>query len=156
MHSRLITAEARSQEFNKKQAELQALVHALEVEETGLLQMKRPFICSHLHSCTDRVNGSSDCQLDNHDDTLTSRLSTPSIAAPENSQSWTNAFLFLHPERTTRTLSSECATYLPPSVSRKVPTRNGYPPIFDAEQRSFHVYHSNSVIPDQPLRSSDR
>lgn len=41
MRSRLIAAEARSQEFNKKQAELQALVHALEVEKTGLLQAKR-------------------------------------------------------------------------------------------------------------------
>ena len=41
MRSRLITAEARSQEFNKKQAELQVLVHALEA---GLLQMKRSFI----------------------------------------------------------------------------------------------------------------
>ena len=41
MRSRLIAAEARSQEFNKKQAESQALVHALEVEKTALLQAKK-------------------------------------------------------------------------------------------------------------------
>lgn len=41
MRSRLIATEARSQEFSKKQAELQAFVHALEAEKTGLLQAKK-------------------------------------------------------------------------------------------------------------------
>jgi len=41
MRSRLIAAEARSQEFIKKQAEVQALVHSLEAEKKGLLQAKK-------------------------------------------------------------------------------------------------------------------
>ncbi len=47
-------------------------------------------ICSHRHPYSNRVNGSAYSQLNNHDDTLTSRLLAPGIAAPENSQSWTN------------------------------------------------------------------
>lgn len=41
MRSRLIAAEAHSQEFTKKQGEMQALVYALEAEKTGLLQAKK-------------------------------------------------------------------------------------------------------------------
>ena len=41
MRSRLIAAEAHSQEFNREQGELQALVHTLEAEKTGLLQAKK-------------------------------------------------------------------------------------------------------------------
>ena len=101
------------------------------------------------------MNRSPYSQLDNHDGTSTSRLSTPSIADPKISQNWTNPFLST--SRTYHTLhSSGYATHFSPSVSLKAPTRNGYPPIFDAEYRSFHISHSNSVIPNQPSCSSDR
>jgi chromosome segregation ATPase len=41
MRSRLIAAEARSQEFNRKQVEVQELIHSLEAEKQGLLQAKK-------------------------------------------------------------------------------------------------------------------
>ena len=55
-----------------------------------LVTSSTSLICSHRHSYTNRVNGSAYNQLNNYDDTLTSHLITPSIAAPKNSQSGTN------------------------------------------------------------------
>ncbi len=142
MRTRLITAEARSQESNKKHTELRALVHALEAEKTGLLQAKRSFICSHRHSYTDRVNGSAYSQLSKQDNTRTSYLSTPSIAAPENTQGWTNPCRFyIQNVPHVHSLPDTPPIFHPPYRKRLLPEMN---------------IHQFSTPNNGPLRSSDR